>query len=479
MPTDRSYDAVIIGSGPNGLSAAIVLAQAGRSVLVLEREGDIGGGVRSRELTLPGFTHDVCSAVHPLAAGSPFLKSLPLAEHGLDWVHPDIAMAHPLDGGRAGVLHQSLDKTAENADLREDGDAWRRLIGPFAEHWDEIADEILRPPIHVPRHPLLLARFTPRALRTTSSLGRRWFRGADMRALFAGLAAHAVLPLEKLGSASFGILLGASGHAVGWPFPRGGARHLSQAMASLLRSLGGVIETGRSIDRWEQLPNARAYLFDTSPRAMTQIAGERLPASYRKRVKRFRYGMGACKVDWALSEPIPWQNEHCRRAGTLHVGGTLEEIERTESETWHGRHSDKPFVILAQHTIADTSRAPAGRHTAWGYCHVPNNSPVDMTPLIEAQIERFAPGFRDCIIARHTITAPQFEASNPNEIGGDINGGAVSPMQIIFRPVARLNPYTTPNPRIFLCSASTPPGGGVHGMCGYHAARAALVRVLR
>jgi phytoene dehydrogenase-like protein len=473
------HDAVIIGAGPNGLSAAIVLAQAGQSVLVLERDADIGGGSRSRELTLPGFVHDVCSAIHPLTVGSPYLKSLPLAQHGLEWVHPAAPLAHPIDDGTAVVLHRSIDETARGGGDAHDRAAWLRLMRPFVDGWDQLAEEILQPPMHVPKHVGVLARFTMIAARSASSIGRTRFRGARLRALFAGLAGHAMLPLDNIGSAAFGVMLGASGHAVNWPFPRGGAQRLTEAMASYFRSLGGEVETGRMIDDWAQLPSARAFLFDTSPLAMTRIAGDRLPARYQRGAKRYRYGMGVFKIDWALSEPIPWRAQECRLAGTLHLGGAMEEIERSERDAWNGRICERPFVLLAQHTLFDPSRAPAGRHTAWSYCHVPNGSTVDMTERIEAQVERFAPGFRDCILARHTMNSREMEAHNPNCIGGDINGGAVTPMQILFRPVARVNPYSTPDPSIFLCSASTPPGGGVHGMCGYHAAQTVLRRALR
>ena len=479
MGEPASYDAVIVGAGPNGLSAAIVLAQAGRRVLVVEGSETIGGGLRSQALTLPGFVHDVCSAIHPLAAGSPFFKSLPLGPFGLEWVHPAAPLAHPLDDGAAVLLHRSVQETARSEQSARDGEAWTRLMAPFADGWIALMRELLQPPVHWPRSPAVLARFSLNALRSASHAARAHFKDDRLGALFAGLAAHAMLPLEAVGSAAFGLVLGASAHAVGWPFPRGGAQQFANALASHLRSLGGELETGREIRSWRDLPPARAYLFDTSPRSMVNIAGDQLPARYHRSIRRFRYGMGAFKMDWALREPIPWRSAECRLAGTVHVGGTIEEIERSEQDAWNGRTSDRPFVLLAQHTLFDSSRAPPGRHTAWAYCHVPNGSTVDMTERVEAQVERFAPGFREVILARHAINARELEARNPNLIGGDINGGAATIRQLLFRPTARLNPYTTPNSRIYLCSASTPPGGGVHGMCGYYAARSALRRVLR
>jgi len=478
MDGSDTCDAVIIGAGPNGLSAAIALAQAGCSVRVFERSDMIGGGMRSMPLTLDGFTHDVCSAIHPLAVSSPFLKSLALEEHGLEWVHPTLALAHPHADGTATCLPRSLDDFARVVG-HDRAAAWIRIMRPFVEQWERLAREMLQPPIHVPKHPGVLLRFSLGGIRSASAACRAWFHDEKVRALFAGCAAHAMAPLEQTGTAAFGLMLGASAHAVGWPFPRGGSQQLANAMARKLESLGGEIETSHYIERWSQLPRARAYLFDTAPRALVAIAGDRLPQRFHRAVRHFRYGMGVFKIDWALSEPIPWRAESCCGAGTLHIGGSLEEIEQSERSAWNGKVCEQPFALLAQQSVFDDSRAPAGKHTAWAYCHAPLASTVDMTSRIEAQIERFAPGFRDCILARHTMNAQQMQAHNPNNIGGDINGGAATLRQLLFRPMMRRDPYATPNPSIFLCSASTPPGGGVHGMCGFHAARSALRGVLR
>jgi phytoene dehydrogenase-like protein len=470
VETDR-YDAVVVGSGPNGLSAAIELTRAGRSVIVFEAQDTIGGGARTAELTLPGFRHDVCSAVHPMAVASPFFQPLPLREHGLEWIHPGVPLAHPLEDGTAAVLDRSIEKTAET--LGRDRQRYARWIQPFVERWDWLVRDAMGP-LGWPRHPFTLARFGLRAIRSATSLARGAFRGEPARALFAGLAGHSVLPLEKPVSAAIGLMLGIAGHAGGWPMPRGGAQALSDALAAHLTSLGGVIETGVRVSSLRELPSAGPVLFDVGPHELSRIAGDSLPPGYRRRLERYRYGFGVFKLDWALSEPIPWRAKACRGAGTVHLGGTLQEIAASERACAAGRHAERPYVLVCQPSLFDSSRAPAGQHTGWAYCHVPNGSTKDMTESIERQLERFAPGFRDLILERHRIDSGWLEHYNPNCVGGDVIGGTADLGQLFFRPMARAVPYRTPNPRILLCSASTPPGGGVHGLCGYYAARAAL-----
>jgi len=473
--SDRSLDAVVLGAGPNGLSAAIMLAMAGRSVRVIEAAETPGGGTRSAALTLPGFLHDVCSAIHPMAVGSPFLRQLPLERHGLEWIDP-APLAHPLDDGSAVMLERSLADTA--AGLGGDRDAYQRLMQPFVDRADLLFPELLGP-ARPPRHPLLLARFGLSALRSATGLARGAFSGEPARALFGGIAAHSMLRLEQRPSAAVGVVMAVAGHAYGWPVPRGGSQRIADALADHLRRLGGEIVTGQRISRYSELPRARAYLFDVSPRQLIGIAGEELPPIYLRRLARFRQGPGVFKLDFALSAPIPWRARQCALAGTVHVGGTLAEMAAAERAVTSGQHPERPFVLVAQPSLFDDARAPAGSHTAWAYCHVPNGSTTDMSVRIEAQIERFAPGFRECILARNVMAPADLEAYNANYIGGDINGGLQDLRQLFTRPVARWDPYSTPNEQIYLCSASTPPGGGVHGMCGYHAARSVLRGPLR
>jgi len=469
------HDAIVVGAGPNGLAAAITLAGAGRSVLVLEGAATPGGGCRSAELTLPGYVHDVCSAVHPLVAGSPFFRSLPMAELGVELVHPEAPLAHPLDDGGAVLLERSVDATAGG--LGADGAAYRDLVGPLVRDAEALIDGILAPPLRPPRHPLALARFARHGLRSAVALGGR-FSGERARALLAGMAAHSIRPLDAPLTGGFGLVLTVLGHAVGWPVARGGSGRIADAMVELLRTLGGELETGRTVTSLDGLPPARAVLLDVTPRQLLAIAGTRLPPAYRRRLARFRYGPGAFKVDWALAGPIPWRSPECARAATVHLGGTMAEIAAAEAAVAGGGHPERPYVLLAQQSLADPSRAPEGRHTAWAYCHLPAGSPVDMTERIERQVERFAPGFRDLVLARATRGPAQLERENPNQVGGDITAGLQSLRQTLARPVARPDPYATPAPGIYICSASTPPGGGVHGMCGHLAARSALRREL-
>ncbi len=466
----------MVGAGPNGLAAAITCARAGRSVLVLEGTDSIGGGARTAELTLPGFAHDVCSAIHPLASSSPFFAGVHLEQHGLELLHPEVALAHPLDGGRAGVMLGSLEETL--AGMGADARAWDRHVGWVARRWDSLAPATLGPLVRVPRHPLTLGAFGARAILPATVLGRA-FRTEEVRALFAGGAAHGFLPLSRPLTSAMGLMLLASGHVAGWPVAKGGSQAIVDAMASLLRQLGGSIETGRMVRTLDDVPPSKAVLFDVTPRQLLAICGDALPLRYRTRLTRFRYGPGVFKVDYALSEPVPWTNEACRRAGSLHLAGTFEEVAAAEADVAAGRHPERPFVLVGQQSLADPTRAPAGQHTLWTYCHVPNGSDVDMTDAVERQIERFAPGFRDVVLARHVAGSAWYEAYNPNFVGGDIAGGSHEGLQLLLRPRLGVHPYRTPNPRLYLCSASTPPGGGVHGMCGLHAAEAALRGVLR
>ncbi|HVU11172.1 MAG TPA: NAD(P)/FAD-dependent oxidoreductase [Phototrophicaceae bacterium] len=465
------YDAVIVGSGPNGLAAAITVARQGGKVLVIEGKDTLGGGLRSAELTLPGFVHDICSAIHPLTAASPFFKTLPLSEFGLDWIEPPAQLAHVLDGAQAVLIRRSLEETA--AQLGGDERAYRTMFGWLTEHCDELLDDFLGPLPIPPRHPLLMARFGLSALLPAASLAKLRFKTEQARALFGGMACHSIMPLEWPATAAFGLMLGMTAHKVGWVFPRGGAQKIADALAGYLRSLGGEIVTGQMITSLNDLPPARAIFLDITPRQIVQIAGDRLPPRYRHQLENYRYGLGVFKIDYALSAPIPWTNPLVAQSATVHLGGTLDELAASERAAWSGQHSERPFVLLAQHSLFDPMRAPAGKHTVWAYCHVPNGSTVDMTERIEAQIERFAPGFRDLIIARSSRSAQAMEAYNPNYIGGDINGGVQDLRQLFTRPTLRLNPYSTPLKNVYICSSSTPPGGGVHGMCGYHAAKSA------
>lgn len=467
------YDAVIVGSGPNGLAAAVAIAKKGCRVLVVEAHTTVGGGTRTLPLTLPGFQHDVCSAIHPLGLASPFFRTLPLDQFGLRWIQPPIPFAHPLDDGIAAIQEVSIEATTSR--LGADAEAYHNLFSPLVSSADILFRELLGP-LRLPRHPLLVARFGWNAIRSASSLAKR-FRDVPARALIAGLAAHSILPLNQRPSAAIGLMLGLAGHAVGWPLPRGGAQAIADALAGYLRSLNGDIVTDWRIKSLAELPSAKVVLLDVSPRQVIALAGDRLTARYRRRLERFRHGPGVFKVDWALSAPIPWMAMECQQAGTVHVGGTFEEIADAERAAFLGQHSDRPFVMVTQPSLFDATRAPEGRHTAWGYCHVPHGSPRDMKDAIERQIERFAPSFRDCIMASVSRGPADMERDNPNYVGGDITGGVTDLWQLFTRPVAKLDPYSTSDPNVFICSASTPPGAGVHGMCGYWAAQSALRRL--
>jgi phytoene dehydrogenase-like protein len=470
-------DAVVVGSGPNGLAAAITLAREGHTVTVLEAAATIGGGIRSAELTLPGFVHDVCSAIHPFGRISPFLASLDLARHGLRWVEPRFSVGHPLDDGTAVLVERDVAATA--ARLGPDARAYERTFGPLARHWLELQRDVLAP-FHVPLDPrraIRLARFGWPAIQPATRLARR-FRTEPARALVAGAAAHSILRLTEPISAAAALVMLSSAHADGWPFPEGGSGRLADALAAELAGAGGTIETGRTVTAFDDLPDHRVALFDTSPAALATIAGDRLPGGFRRRLERFRHGPGVFKLDLAIDGAIPWRADGLGEAGTVHLGGTFEEIARGEAAVAAGRVPDRPFVLLVQHGQFDPSRAPAGRQTVWAYCHVPNGSGADLSEPILAQIERFAPGFRERILATAIRTPADFEAANPNYVGGDIAGGRLDLGQLFTRPSLRLfDPYATPDPAIFLCSASTPPGGGIHGMAGWYAARSARRRL--
>jgi phytoene dehydrogenase-like protein len=470
--------ALVVGSGPNGLAAGIALLQGGVEVEVREAADWAGGGLHSAELTLPGFVHDVCASVLPLAVGSPFLRTLGL---GVEWVHPDAPAAHPLDDGTAVFLERGVDETVSG--LGRDGAAYERLVVPLVEAWDELAPALLGRMPPSPRRSLRAARAAGpwrvaaaarAALGDARSVAESLFETERARAWFAGHCAHSMLPLERRPGAGVGLALAVMGHAVGWPLARGGSQSLAQALAARVRELGGSIVTGARVD---ELPAGTLVLADVSPRELMRLARGRLPGRYEQRLRSWRHGPGAFKVDWALDGPIPWRSEECRRAGTVHLGGTLDEISRSEWEAWSGRVTDRPFVLLVQPTLFDRTRAPEGKHVAWAYCHVPNGSDADMTGRIEAQVERFAPGFRELVLARSSLGPRELEARDRNLVGGDINGGAMDLGQVFRRPVAGLVPWRTPLAGVYLCSASTPPGGGVHGMCGYLAAKAALRRL--
>lgn len=472
MIAPKSYDAIVVGAGPNGLAAAIELARAGHSVCIFEANETAGGGARSAELTLPGFVHDICSAVHPLAAGSPFFSKLPLTEYGLEFISPPAPLAHPFDDGTAVLLHRSVEMTADG--LGPDAKAYKKLMGPLVDDWSDLADDLLGP-LRIPRHPLKVTRFGFYGIRSARSLVQSLFRDERTRALFGGLAAHSFLSLDRSASSAFALVLATVAHVIGWPIARGGSQKIADALASHFRELGGEIFTGVRINSLAELPRAQVVMCDVTPRQLLRMTNDELPSGFRKKLHQYRYGPGAFKIDWALSGPVPWKAVECFQAATVHLGGSFEEISACESATWQGEHSVKPFVIVCQPSLFDPTRAPQGQHTLWAYCHVPNGSTFDMTERIENQIERFATGFRKQILARNVMSPAKLEEHNPNLIGGDINGGVQDLRQLFTRPTIRL--YSTPLKSLYICSSSTPPGGGVHGMCGYHAARAVLRRM--
>ena len=461
------YDAIITGSGPNGMAAAIFLQLKGLKTAVMEQAAKTGGAVRTDEITLPGFRHDVASAIHPLGFGSPFFQTLPLADYGLLWVHPEIPYAHPFADGDAYACYRDIDETARQ--LGTDSKKYRDLFSRLVADWQYISKNILGP-LSFPSDPFRMARFGLKALMPARYFASKYFKEEKTRLLFYGAAAHSTLPLNSLATASFGMVLNILGHSIGWPFPEGGADKIIEALEGYYRDLGGEVFVENHVKHISDLPEARAYLFDLTPRQLLRIGGTKFTSSYRRRLGNYNYGAGAFKIDWALSEQIPFTNEKCRKAGTVHLGFSEREIENSEAVIHKGKIATPPYVLVSQHTVFDGSRAPAGNHTGWAYCHVPHGSTADMTDAIERQIEKAAPGFKDCILHRTKFTAPQLEILNPNLVGGDINGGRQDITQLFTRPVARLSPYTTPDPRAYICSSSTPPGGGVHGMCGYHAA---------
>lgn len=473
--TKTDFDAIVVGSGPNGLAAAIVLQQQGLSVLVVEGKSTIGGGLRTAELTLPGFKHDICSAIVPLAAASPFFSSLPLEQFGLEFIQPPVSAAHPFDDGTAAVLLKSLPETA--ALLQEDEKNYTNLLQLLVQNWTELLPDLLAP-LQIPKNPIQMAKFGLNGLQPATWLAQR-FSNVKTKGFFAGMAAHSILPLTQWATSAFGLVLMTAGHARGWILPKGGSEQIAKALSAYFLSIGGKIQTDFYVTSLQQLPSAKAVLFDITPRQLLQIAGHTFSSFYKWQLERYRYGMGVFKMDWALAEALPFTAAECRQAGTVHLGGSLEEIVASEQAAWSGKYAEKPFVLLAQQSLFDPSRAPAGRHTLWGYCHVPNGSTKDMTDIIERQIERFAPGFRERILARHTMNTIQMEDYNPNYIGGDINGGAIDITQLFTRPALRYSPYRTSAKGLYICSSATPPGGGVHGMCGYHAARRALKDVFK
>ena len=466
----RDYDSIIVGSGPNGLAAAITMQQAGLSVLLVEGHKTIGGGMRSAELTLPGFVHDICSAVHPLAVGSPFFKTLPLEQFGLKFIYPEIAAAHPFIDGQTAALYQSVKRTAQT--LCEDSLAYQKLLNPFVLEWQKLSKELLAP-FHFPKYPLKMARFGIQALPSATKQAKH-FQTEKAKGLWAGMAAHSMQPLTNLTSSAVALTLLITGHTTGWPIPQGGSQAIADALADYFVSLGGTIKTNFYVQALHQLPSAHAVLFDVTPKQLLQIAGQSFSHFYKWQLKRYRYGMGVFKIDWALDEPIPFTSPECQKAGTIHLGNTLEEIIFSEQMTNEGKYSEKPFVLMAQQSLFDQTRVPEGKQTAWAYCHVPHGSEKDMTHIIEKQIERFAPGFKDLILKRHTFNSRQIESYNPNYIGGDINGGLMDIRQLFTRPALRKSPYKTSAKGIYICSSATPPGGGVHGMSGYYAAKKAM-----
>jgi phytoene dehydrogenase-like protein len=465
----KKYDAIVVGAGPNGLAAAIELAKRGRRVCVYEANETIGGGARSAALTLPGFIHDTCSAVHPLAVGSPFFKSLSLADYGLEFIYPPAAVAHPFDDGSAILLHRSIEATASQ--LGVDARSYRSLLDPLVKNWEFLAPELLGP-VHLPSHPLALGRFGVRAIRSASRFLRSRFKEDRTRTFFAGAVAHSCLSLDQMGTTAFGLVLLTLGHAGGWPIPRGGTQQISNALAAYLQSLGGEIVTGMRVQSLNDLAPSACVLFDLTPRQLLKVLGDQLPLSFGNKLRAYKYGPGVFKLDWALDGPVPWRAPECMQAATIHLGGSLAEIEESELAVWQGKCSERPYVLVAQPSLFDSSRAPEGKHTLWAYCHVPNGSTIDMTERIENQIERFAPGFRSRILARSALSPAQMESLNANLVGGDINGGAATITQLFTRPT--FHAYSTPLKDVYICSSSTPPGGGVHGMCGYHAAHVAL-----
>jgi len=471
----KDYDAVVVGSGPNGLSAAIAIQQAGLSVLLIEAKATIGGGLRSAELTLPHFIHDVCSAVHPLAVASPYFQTLPLAEHGLEFIYPPVPAAHPFDDGTAAALYKSVEETAQK--LGEDEEPYLKLMRPIAKAWPLIAEDVLAP-LHFPSHALSLLRFGLKGLYSATHLAKR-LHSRNGKGLWAGMAAHSIQPLSNSFSSAVALMFLATGHSAGWPIPKGGSNAIANALASYFIALGGKIETNFYLHSFSQLPSSHAILLDVTPRQLLQIAGYKPSSIYKWQLERFKYGMGVFKIDWAIDAPIPFLAAECRRAGTVHIGNSLEEIAAAEELVSQGEHPEKPFVLLAQQSLFDPSRAPGGKHTAWAYCHVPNHSNMDMTRQIENQVERFAPGFKERILARHTMNTVQLEEYDPNYIGGDIAGGMMNLGQLFTRPALRFSPYKTSAKGIYLCSSSTPPGAGVHGMCGYYAAKKALKDIFR
>jgi phytoene dehydrogenase-like protein len=463
----KKYDAVVVGSGPNGFAAAITLAKYGHSVLMLEANNTVGGGMRSSDLTHSGCIHDVCSAVHPLGIASPFFNSLGLASYGLEWINPPVPLAHPLDDGTAVLLECSLDTTVKN--LGADGRAYDKLMRPLVDNWDKLLPEILSP-LHFPKHPLALIRFGFMASQSATYMIFKNFITKQAKALFAGMAAHSKMPLDKAGSAAFGLLLGAAGHAAGWPIVKGGSQSIATALQKCFLALGGEVRTGVEVSSLDELPKAKMIILDITPRQLTGIAGNHLLVNQRRRLSQCQYGLGVFKMDWVLDGPVPWKSADCLRAAMVHVGGSFEDIAWAEDEVWNRRHPENPFVLLAQPSLFDATRAPVGKHTVWAYCHVPTGSTFDMSERIEAQIERFAPGFRDRILFRNTMNTAAMEADNPNYVGGDISGGRIN----LFKLFLMSKPYSTPIKGVYVCSSSMPPGAGVHGMCGYHAAKKAM-----